>query len=196
MSLSGSLLKGGTMLTAAHHYEQLLTSAGRRYRARVYGEQRADGRWAGSLIFVPVDGGRLISTATETTQSTLADLAQWGAGLSDIYLEGALARALALQPEAELARELERLERLEVSAEVRASTLERAAAAARAESRVAEAARERTEERLYETIADNAELDAAAHEQAAAQSRAAAQAAERALDTTRRKAPAKKKKSK
>ena len=169
------------MLTLAHHYEGLLTSATGTYRARVYGERMSDGRWAGSLVFVPEGGGRLIATHRETTQSTLADLAYWASGLSEVYLEGALARGLALQPEAELARELERLERAEAAAESRADTLERAAEAARTESRVAEAARERTEERLLETIAENAEIDAEAHEQAAARSRSAAQAADRAL---------------
>src|SRR5918995_287901 len=169
------------MLALAHHYEELLTSAAGTYRARVYGQPMDDGRWSGSLVFVPVGGGRLIGTDRETTQSTLADLTYWASGLSEVYLQGALARALALQPEAQLARELARLEHIEASAEIRADALDRAATAARTESRVAEAARERTEERLLETIAENAEIEADAHEQAAAQSRTAAVAAERAL---------------
>jgi hypothetical protein len=171
------------MLDLAHHYEVLLDSATGSYRARVYGDQMEDGRWGGWLVFIPVGGGRLIATGRETTQASLADLAHWSGGLSEVYLQGALARALALQPEAELARELERLEKLEIAAEVRADTLERAAAAARTQSRVAEAAREHTEERLLETIADNAELEAEAHEQAAAASRSTADAADRALRT-------------
>jgi hypothetical protein len=182
------------MLKLAHHYEDLLTSSAGTYRARVYGQLRPDGRWAGSLVFVPLGGGRLIATGTETTQSSLADLAYWASGLSEVYLQGALARGLALQPEAELARELERLERVEASAELRADTLERAAAAARTESRVAEATRERTEERLYETIAENAEIEAEAHEKAAAQSRTAARAAKRALGAEKPKTASKKRK--
>jgi hypothetical protein len=182
------------MLDLAHHYEELLTSPKGTYRARVYGEQLDNGRWAGWLVFVPVGGGRLIATEHETTQATLADLAYWGSGLTEVYLQGALDRALALQPEAELARELERLEKLEASAETRADALESAAAAARIESRVAEAARERTEERLLETIADTAQIEAEAHEEAAAVSRSTAHAAERALRKQKpRKPPAKKK---
>jgi hypothetical protein len=181
------------MLDLAHHYEELLTSPTGTYRARVYGEQLDNGRWAGWLVFVPIGGGRLIATERETTQSSLADLAHWGAGLSEVFLQGALERALALQPEAELARELERLEKLEVAAEIRADALERAAAAARVQSRVTEAARARTEERLLETIADNAELEAEAHEQAAAVSRSTADAAERALQTEKPRSSAKKK---
>jgi hypothetical protein len=182
------------MLTLAHDYEEPLTSSTGSYRARVYGLRRPDGRWAGSLVFVPVGGGRLIATGTETTQSTLADLAYWASGLSEVYLQGALARGLALQPEAELARELERLERAEASAERRADTLERAAVAARTESNVAEAARERAQERLYETIAENAEIEAEAHDEAAARSRAAAHAAERALNAETPKMDSRKKK--
>jgi hypothetical protein len=184
------------MLTLAYDYEGLLTSERGTYRARVYGERMSDGRWAGSLIFVPEGSGRVIATHRETTQSTLADLAYWASGLSEVYLEGALARGLALQPEAELARELERLERAEAAADIRADTLERAAEAARTESRLAEAARERTEERLLETIAENAEIDAEAHEQAAARSRSTAQAADRALRAPKAKAASKRKKSK
>jgi hypothetical protein len=182
------------MLDLAHHYEDLLTSPTGTYRARVYGEQLDNGRWAGWLVFVPIGGGRLIATERETTQSTLAELTRWGAGLSEVYLQGALERALALQPEAELARELERIEAIEASAEMRADTLERAAAAARAESRVAEAARERTEERLLETMAANAEVEAEAHEKAAAVSRSTARAAKRALGTSKPGTSAEKKK--
>jgi hypothetical protein len=184
------------MLDLAHHYEELLTSPTGTYRARVYGEQLDNGRWAGWLVFVPVGGGRLIATERETTQATLADLTYWGTGLSEVYLQGALARALALQPEAKLARELDRLEKLEVAAQVRADTLERAAAAARAQSRATEAARERTEERLLETIADGAELEVEAHEQAAAVSRSTADAAARALEERRTSSAKRKRKTK
>lgn len=171
------------MLTLAHHFEEPLTLAAGTYRARVYGQQMDDRRWSGSLVFVPVGGGRLIATERETTQSSLADLSHWAAALSEVYLQGALERGLALQPEAQLAREIARLEKIEASAEIRADALDRAATAARTQARVAEAARERTEEQLLETIAENAEVEAEAHEQAAAKSRTAARTAERALRT-------------
>ena len=180
------------MLTLAHHYEELLTTAAGTFSARVYGQRMDDGRWSGSLVFVPEDGGRLIATERETTQSSLADLAYWATGLSEVYLQGALARGLALQPEAQLARELARLERIEASAEIRADALGRAATVARTQSRVAEAARERTEERLLETIAENAAIEADAHEQAAAESRTAAVAAKRAVRNKKAKTSAEK----
>lgn len=184
------------MLTIAHHFEVPLTLAAGNYRARVYGQQMADGRWSGSLVFVPVGGGRLIATERETTQSSLADLKHWATGLSEVYLEGALERGLALQPEAQLAKEIARLEQIEASAEIRADALDRAATAARTRARVAEAARERTEEQLLETIAENAEVEAEAHEQAAAESRTAARAAERALRTKNSTTPMAKEKQK
>lgn len=171
------------MLTLAHHFEQPLTLAAGTYRARVYGQQMDDGRWSGSMVFFPVGGGRLIATERETTQSSLADLTYWATGLSEVYLQGALERGLALLPEAQLAKEIARLEKIEASAEIRADALDRAAASARTQARVAEAARERTEEQLLETIAENAEIEAEAHEQAAAESRTTARAAERAPRT-------------
>ena len=169
------------MLSLAHHYEELIATGGRTYRARVYGAVDADARWGGRIIFFPVGGGRAITTGRETTQSSLAQLTHWATGLTPTYLEGALARALALTPEAQMARELERLERLEDSAEVRAETLERAAAAARTEAALAESARERAEEGYLATVADVAEREAEAHDAAAALSRNTAEAADRAL---------------
>ena len=175
------------MLSLAHHYAESIAAGGRTYRARVYGAVDVDARWGGWILFFPVGGGRAIATGRETTQSSLANLTHWASALTPTYLEGALARALALTPEAQMARELERLERLEASAEVRAETLERAASAARSEAALAEAARERAEEGFLATVADAAERDAEAHDVAAALSRNTAEAADRAL--RRRKEP-------
>lgn len=181
------------MLALAHHYDEPVAGAeGVTYRARVYGGEGVDGRWSGWILFFPVGGGRVISTPQETTQSSLADLGYWASGLTDTYLHGALSRALALEPEAELARELERLERLETSAELRAETLGLAADVARVESKLAGAERERTEERLLATVAASAETEAELHEAAARESRTEAQAADRALHARTSRAPAKK----
>jgi hypothetical protein len=181
------------MLSLAHHYDELLTSPAGIYRARVFGQVQADGRWGGWLVFFPAGGGRVIATDRETTQSSLADLSYWASGLTHQYLYGALERALSLQPEATLAKELDRLEQLEASAEARAETLETAAAVARAESRLAEAERELTKERLLGTIAETAKTEAELHERAAAQSRREAEAADRALRGRKRSKSSKKK---
>jgi hypothetical protein len=169
------------MLAVAHHYDELVTSSAGTYRARVYGRAQEDGMWGGWLVFFPVGGGRVIATDRETTQSRFPDLSYWASGLTHGYLEGALERALALQPEAQLAGDLLELERIEATASARAEALDAAAVAARADARLAEAARERTEERLLETVADRAEDEAKAHELAATTARAEAQVAKRAL---------------
>jgi hypothetical protein len=169
------------MLALAHHYDEPVASGGVTYRSRVYGSVEADGGWGGYIVFFPVHGGRVIATDRETTQKSLPDLTYWASGLTHTYLHGALERALALQPEEHFARELERLERLEETAELRAETLELAATAARAESRLVEAERERTEENLLASVADAAEAEAEVHETVAAVAREQAQAADRAL---------------
>ena len=181
------------MLALAHHYDEPVTSDGVTYRARVYGARQADGQIGGWIVFFPRGGGRVIATARETTQSDLADLGYWASGLTHVYLEGALDRALDLQPDAVIGRELDRLEALETSAALDANALETAAAAARAESDVVRAARERTEDRFLATVAGEAEAEAAAHEAAAKGARQTAKAASGAL-RARRKGPSAKKK--
>src|SRR5215203_5019760 len=131
---SGARRRALPMLALAHHYDELLTSTAGRYRARVYGQAMEDGMWGGWIVFFPVGGGRVIATDRETTQSNLDQLAYWASGLTHTYLHGALDRALTLQPEATLSRELDRLERLESAAATRAVTLEGAAEVARAEA--------------------------------------------------------------
>ena len=78
----------------------LATSEGRTFRPRACGRPRDDGMWEGWLEFVPDDASEVVRSARETTQPNLADLEYWATGLTPIYLEGALARALAgpLQP--------------------------------------------------------------------------------------------------
>jgi hypothetical protein len=168
------------MVKFAYEFERPLTSTAGNYVARLYGQQQTDGRWGGWLVFVAT-GGRMIATDRETTQSTLAELTYWATGLSDVYLQGALERALALQPAAQLTKELQQLERIEAEAKAEAASLESAAATARATLEAAEAARRRTEEQLLATIADTAEARAVAHDEAAAMSRSTARVAKQAL---------------
>lgn len=177
------------MLALAHHYNEPVASPVGTYRARVYGQQQEDGMWGGWIVFFPFGGGRVISTSRETTQSTLAQLGYWASGLTHLYLHGALERALALQPEAQLATELERLEHEDATAALRADTLEIAARVARAESDIVAAERDRTEDELLATVAETAKAEAAAHEQAADVARSTARAAGEALGR-RRSTPA------
>ncbi len=63
------------------------------YHAQVCG--RPNGHiWEGWIEFAADDGSDVLRTSRETTQPDLDALVYWSQGLSDTYLEGALARAL------------------------------------------------------------------------------------------------------
>ncbi len=54
-----------------------------------------DGRWEGWIEFTPIAGeGEAVRTRRETTQPNRVDTVYWASGLTPIFLEGALARAL------------------------------------------------------------------------------------------------------
>jgi hypothetical protein len=78
-----------------HEFTHSPVVRGHAYRARVFGQERADGTWTGWLEFEPEDTpGRRYSTGEETSQPNLAAIEYWAGGLEPIYLEGALGRAL------------------------------------------------------------------------------------------------------
>jgi hypothetical protein len=64
------------------------------YTVRACGRRRDDGLWEGWLEFLPVDGGDPVVTPRETTQPNRNDLLYWATGLTDPYMDGALARAM------------------------------------------------------------------------------------------------------
>jgi hypothetical protein len=67
---------------------------GRTYAARAIGEERPDGLWLGWIEFSAVDANVVVATDRETTQPNRTDAIYWATGLTQIYLEGALTRAL------------------------------------------------------------------------------------------------------
>jgi hypothetical protein len=71
-----------------------------RYRPRVCGAIAHDGtsHWHGWIEFVPIDGGPVIRTARETTQPNRMCALYWSTGLTPVYMDGALKRALARTP--------------------------------------------------------------------------------------------------
>ena len=172
------------MFERIRHYD-LIDVSGRFYRPRAYGDPRADGTWDGWLVFFPVDGGPAIATDRETTQATFDALTVWAAGLTPVYLEGALARALTLayQPgvidrleDAEY-EALEDADRLETAAEIARATAtvdEMAAADARADAERIRSERVVTESALAATQAEAATEEAELHEVAAREARAVA----------------------
>lgn len=64
------------------------------YIARACGGIMPDGMWQGWIEFLPVTEGAPLRTGRETTQPNHTDLMYWASGLTAVYLEGALERAL------------------------------------------------------------------------------------------------------
>ena len=76
-------------------YSDVVISAGTsRYMARACGTAVASGQWQGWLEFIDVDTGDAVRSPRETTQPNRTDTIYWATGLTPIYLEGALQRAL------------------------------------------------------------------------------------------------------
>lgn len=69
-------------------------SDGARYTPRACARAMEDGRWEGWLEFTDVETGAVVRSARETTQPSHADAMYWATGLSRVYLEGALERAI------------------------------------------------------------------------------------------------------
>ena len=68
---------------------------GAQYEARACGSPMQGGTWQAWIEFVPVDGGDAVRSRRETTRPNRVDTAYWATGVSPVYLEGALKRALA-----------------------------------------------------------------------------------------------------
>lgn len=66
---------------------------GVRYDARACAREMDDGRWSGWLEF-SFNGGDWRATDMETVQPNRRDVEYWVTGLTRVYLEGALVRAL------------------------------------------------------------------------------------------------------
>ena len=78
----------------AEFAEHIASDEGVVYRAQASGAQMPDGRWEGWVEFIPVAGGTPVRTPRETTQPNHRDAVYWASGITGVYLEGALSRAL------------------------------------------------------------------------------------------------------
>ena len=67
---------------------------GRFYAARAVGQEMADGLWHAWIEFSAGDGSDITATDRETTQPNRTDAVYWATGLAQVYLEGALIRAI------------------------------------------------------------------------------------------------------
>lgn len=75
-------------------YSDPISAVGITYRARACGREMDDGRWEGWIEFESLDGSTVLRSGRETTQPNRTDTAYWATGLTLVYLEGALDRAL------------------------------------------------------------------------------------------------------
>ena len=74
--------------------EPVIGPDGREYEARACGGPQAGGTWQGWIEFIPIARGEPVRSGRETTQPNRTDTAYWASGLTPVYLEGALRRAL------------------------------------------------------------------------------------------------------
>jgi len=76
-------------------FEALVTDDnGRRYQARACGDEMDDGMWQGWIEFLPVGDGEPVRSGRETTQPNREHTLYWATGLTPVFLEGSLHRAL------------------------------------------------------------------------------------------------------
>lgn len=71
---------------------------GSTYFARAVGGEVPGANWHGWIEFTPADGGEPLCSPRETTQPNRTDVEYWATGLTNVYLQGALARALPKPP--------------------------------------------------------------------------------------------------
>jgi hypothetical protein len=72
----------------------LAAEDGQTYTPQAVGAETPLGQWEAWIEFIPLDGGPPAISPRETTQPNRVDAVYWATGLTPIYLEGALARAL------------------------------------------------------------------------------------------------------
>ena len=74
----------------------LVSDARGTFQARALARESADGRWEAWLEFVPADGDTCVyATPIETHQRDRVTAERWMSGLTRVYAEGALVRAVA-----------------------------------------------------------------------------------------------------
>ena len=77
--------------------EPIAAPGGKTYLAHAVGKEVDGGLWDGWLEFQGVDDGSdVIASGRETTQPNRKNIEYWAQGLTKIYLEGALDRAISL----------------------------------------------------------------------------------------------------
>jgi hypothetical protein len=80
------------------YQKPVVASDGTSYEARACGAPMSGTTWEGWIEFVALDGGEPLRSGRETTQPNRAGVEYWATGLTQVYLEGALRRALDAPP--------------------------------------------------------------------------------------------------
>jgi hypothetical protein len=88
------------------HGDYITAENGGRYIAQVYAEQADERLWHAWCVFFREgkQAGDPVATDRETTQSSYDSVRYWASGLTHVFYEGALDRALAREPGAALQR--------------------------------------------------------------------------------------------
>ena len=82
------------MAEVLHDFGIIRTADDTVYHVRACGSPLDETVWQGWLEFEPIDGGATLRSPRETTQPNRQDTVYWATGLTAVYLEGALQRAL------------------------------------------------------------------------------------------------------
>jgi hypothetical protein len=80
----------------AHLPFRVIDRQGREFYVSVVGAARSDDKWEGWLEYVPLEETDVLVTRIETTQPNRATLERWADALTEIYVEGAFSRAVAV----------------------------------------------------------------------------------------------------
>jgi hypothetical protein len=156
------------------------------WRPRAYADSQPDGRWDGWIVFFPLSGSVAIAPPEpDTTQSTMEALAAWAAGVTSVYLEDALARALRTADtpvvldrlaaaEYEALEDAERLQSAAMMDRATAEVDQEAAEAARADAEAIRRKRAELEGDVAATDEAAAQFEAEVHESAARDARTVA----------------------
>jgi hypothetical protein len=84
------------MAEVLRSFDEPITHSTGTFHARVVGRAASDGMWEGWMEFVPIEPGgtEVVVSPVESTQPEREDLIYWASGLTVVYAEGALDRAL------------------------------------------------------------------------------------------------------
>jgi hypothetical protein len=88
-------MQGGSVAEVFVEFtEPIVAKDGTVYFAQACGGETANGMWQGWIEFLPAENAEPIRSGRETTQPNRQDTMYWATGLTPVYLEGALERAL------------------------------------------------------------------------------------------------------